>query len=434
MAASDFGRALIELVEIDLDKCTNTYGVAPCTASGAAGSECYNTYKTCQAKATYVKGTKTYRFCGRGSPLPAGELVRPYIEDVSGSPTEIDTKQGLAKRASITVKLTDEPDSDVDTDPYISTRAAASGTFWSRLLARNHNYAGRFARVKRQLVLPDSNGRAIWTTSDVGFTSELYIIDAIKGPARGEMTITLKDPLKLADRVQSPFATDGKLASAVTSSTTTLPLNAGQGAQYDEYGYPCWVLVGKEIIKIDSRSTDTLNVNASGHAQFGSVAAAHNSGDNVQLCRVWSSAVFTNALKDLLNEAGISNSYIDTAQMTSEDTNWLGSKYYITACLIKPTDISTYIKELLEQSNSLLWFDVLTQKVQFKVNAPAVPGATVSTLDESANLIEGSVVVESLDAERLTRAAISYAKTSPVDNDSDQGNYLRTDIYVDADA
>ncbi len=436
MSATDFGRVLIELLELDLDKCTLTYGVLPCTASGGVGNECYNTYKTCQDKVNYSKGTQTLRFCGRGAPLPTNAtVVRPYIESMSLAPVEIDLKNGLATRAHVSVKLVDETDSDVETDPYAATRAtAARGSFWVRLLARNPNTAGRFARVKRLLAAPDSAGRVSYATTDPGFITDLYVIDSIKGPARGDITLTLKDPIKLADRVQVPVATDGKLASGVTSTATTLPLTAGKGAQYDKYGYPCWVLVGKEIVKIDSRGTDTLNVNASGHAQFGTVAAAHNADDKVQLCRVWSSAVFTDVLKNLLNESGVSNTYIDTAQMTSEDINWLGAKYYVTACLIKPEEASKLMAELLVQANSLLWWEPVAMKVKFKVNMPAVPGVTVPELNESAHLIEDSVSVESLESDRLTLAAVNYALTSPIENNDESANYQRGEMYIDTDA
>jgi hypothetical protein len=42
------GREPIELVEFVLPRCANTYGVAPCTASGGAGAECFNCRATCQ--------------------------------------------------------------------------------------------------------------------------------------------------------------------------------------------------------------------------------------------------------------------------------------------------------------------------------------------------------------------------------------------------
>lgn len=47
------GREPVQIVEIRQPVCKNTYGVAPCTASGAVGSECYNTNGTCQDLANF---------------------------------------------------------------------------------------------------------------------------------------------------------------------------------------------------------------------------------------------------------------------------------------------------------------------------------------------------------------------------------------------
>jgi len=58
----DDKRIPVTVCELTLDFCANTYGVAPCTASGAVGTECYNTYETCQDIPNYIKTTKTYRF------------------------------------------------------------------------------------------------------------------------------------------------------------------------------------------------------------------------------------------------------------------------------------------------------------------------------------------------------------------------------------
>jgi len=46
-------REPIELVELITPKCANVYGSAPCTAAGAAGSECFNTRATCQDTANF---------------------------------------------------------------------------------------------------------------------------------------------------------------------------------------------------------------------------------------------------------------------------------------------------------------------------------------------------------------------------------------------
>ena len=227
---SDFARIPVTVLELDLDTCQNTYGVAPCTAAAGAGNECYNTFKTCQDKMNYVLGTKTYRFVTTGAPFPAGEVMRPYIKDAKFAPTEIDPDTGVARRANVTLTLVDEPVHDAGLDPYVATRAAAAqGTYWTRLLARVHNYSGRWARIKRAYLT------GAWSWGD--FTTELYIIESIKGPSKGEVVITLKDPVKLADRQKVPLATSGKLAVVFGTNDLQLVMNAGDGPQYAASGY-----------------------------------------------------------------------------------------------------------------------------------------------------------------------------------------------------
>lgn len=237
---SNFSRVNVTVLELDIDTCTLTYGVAPCTAAGAAGAECYNTFRTCQDKANYTKGTQTLKFTDRGAPIPAGEALRPYLSNIKFAPTEIDPEAGLARRATVSITAADEPDSDIETDPYVATRATpAQGTFWSRFMARNHNYSGRAARIRRAYLT------GAWDWAD--FDDELYLIDSIKGPnARGEVVITLKDMLKLADRVKLPAPTSGKLAVALTTNDNSATLVLGDGSQYDASGY---VRIGSEIIR-----------------------------------------------------------------------------------------------------------------------------------------------------------------------------------------
>lgn len=205
-------RILSEVLEIDLDRCEHVYGSAPCTASGSAGSECYNTFASCQDKANYSAVVHTIKFTKRGAPIEAGSLVRPYITDVSRAPTEINIEEGYAERASTTVRLADEPDSDVEEDPYYATRATpAQGTFWTRLLARSPNYQYRPARLVRAFV----NG-GVWGSA----RTEKYIVDEIRGPnASGTMTVILKDPLKKVDRIKIPAPTDGKLLADLAAAS-----------------------------------------------------------------------------------------------------------------------------------------------------------------------------------------------------------------------
>lgn len=389
---------------------------------------CYNTHATCQDKANYSKTTKSFKFCDRGMRIPAGELIRPYLLNLNIAPTEIDPNFGLARRANVSLKLVDAPESDLDADKYVSNRTkAAQGTFWGRLLARNPNYSGRFARLRRGYVVQPWD----WNT----FQTELYVIDSMR-QANGSdgVTMVLKDPIKIADNVKIPAPTDGKLTADITPSSTTIPLASGKGVQYDLYSYPTWVRIGEEVIKIASRTGDTLNVDTGGRGQFNTTAADHKTNDAVQLCKVYSSTPLTDVLINLWNLCGLSSSYIDTAGFTVEENNWLGVKYQITTCLAEPETASVLIAELVREAAGMQWWDQVAQKLKFKVNRPGTVDTTIPLLTDEANFIEGSVSLDVLEAERITYSALYYARRTPIANRQEMASYDRANIYIDTDA
>ncbi len=502
MAITDQGRQLIELLELDIDRCTRTYGVSPCVAgirhsgtaaaggastitlaagasavddaynamvvrlTGGTGSSqeriisdyvgatkvatvsvawttapdatstysiinrpgaCYNTYRTCQDKANYNKGTHTYRFIGRGSPVAVGEQLRPYITGVKTPPTEIDLERGLAPRGSVTATLADETDSDIEQDPYFENRAStAGGTFWLRLLARNLAYAGRAARLKRLYIVPG----VAYTLSDPGWVSELYMIDAINGPDKsGAIQVTLKDLLKLTDRVKYPTPSDGELSANITSGDTSLTLKTGDGAQYGSSGY---IRIGEEVIYFGSRSTDTLN--SLTRAQFGTTAAAHSANDRAQLCKVWSAATVATVVEDLLNAADIADANIDLTGVATEQSDWYGTAS-ITFCLSEPETIKKLLEEICLTFQAYLWWSATEQKVKFKALRPLNPITTApALLTDDSNLIEDSVQVSRADPDRLTAVAVLYGMSSATAKKDDWQSYERGYVAVDADA
>jgi hypothetical protein len=202
-------RALV--MRTHLDWCANIYGLnngttSFCTATGAVGSECYQTYGSCQDKLHYVKGSKQRSYCLRGMDIPPGETLRPYITGSPAlNPPELPIGGGLAVRSNFTITLTDEACSDVEDDPYFATRAApAQGSYQTRLLARNYNYAGRHAEILDGYVTDPFD----WTV----FQTSLYLIDKIAGPASdGSIEYTLSDLVKLLDTNMLPQATTGTL-------------------------------------------------------------------------------------------------------------------------------------------------------------------------------------------------------------------------------
>lgn len=231
------------VMEIDTDYCQNTFGVAPCTATG---TQCYNTYGTCKSQPNYVKGTKTYKFCERGMQIPPGETLRPYLAAHSFTPSSIPIGGGLSVRGNITLTLADETCTDYEADPYAASRATpAGGTFWTRFLARNYNIQNRIARLKKGYVTTPWD----WGT----FQSETYLISSITGPdGSGNVQIVLTDLHKLLDQNMLPVATDGALqanlkavensGTAVTGASTSITLPASASALDGYYvGYEVYI-------------------------------------------------------------------------------------------------------------------------------------------------------------------------------------------------
>lgn len=230
------------VMEIDADYCNNTFGVSPCTASG---TPCYNTYSNCAAKAAYVKGVKTYKFCLRGMTIPPGETVRPYVTAHSFTPTEIQIGGGLGTRSQTTLTLADETCSDFECDPYAATRPSpAGGTYWTRWLARNYNAAGRPVRIRKGYVVRPWD----WAT----FQTELYQLVSIAQDASGNMQVVLTDPIKPLDQNMLPVPTDGKLqvdfkaveniGYAAAGATSTITLSTAASAIDGAYvGMECYL-------------------------------------------------------------------------------------------------------------------------------------------------------------------------------------------------
>jgi hypothetical protein len=421
--ASDLGDYIaVTSAQIVLPDATTTYDIID------RPNACYNTYRTCQDKPNYVKGTQTTIFTGVGAPLNKAAPARPYISRISTAPTEIDPEQGTARRAQSSITMIDAPDTDVEMDPYVRDRAtAAAGTFWRRFFARNLNYGGRVARVKRGFV--DAAG--VFGT----YTTERFIIESAKGPAaNGDVVWTLKDPVKLLDRSKAPTPTSGKLAVALTVNDLQLTLGSGEGAQYEASG---WVRIGDEVIRYSGLAGDVLSwPDGTYRGQFGTEALAAAVDDGVQQCLVYLDSTFSAVIEDLHNRAGIVDADLDLAQLASEEGIWLGDDFHIyNACITDPEDISALVQEMLQPAGMASWWSPTEQKVKFKVIAPASPAAvSVTVLDDAGELVEDSVAIERLETLRITMAAMNFGLRRSIDNVDEAKNYRQGEVAIDADA
>lgn len=424
-----YTRRSIEVVEMDLDVCLNSYGVSPCAAAGAAGSECYNTRKTCQDSAHYNRGTKTYRFVKPNQTLPAGVLAYPFLTSVQTSPTVLELNK-ISRRAQITVEFKDSSHHDRGIDPYHATRAFdadSQGTFFNKLFARNPYLSNRVLRVKTGYINP----AGFDTSFSTDFETRTYLIDRVEGPdAQGTVRVVAKDVLKLTDDKKSkiPVANEGSTGAAMTAIQTTIVLNAGEGAAYPSSGT---VRVDDEFISYSGKSADTLT--GCTRALYGSSAATHNSDARVQVCVAYNGANVSDVLYDVLvNYANIPSTYVPKSDWDNEVSTWLSS-HTLTNVLSEPTGVQEVVETILEQTTSALWWDERAQEIKFKTTAPVIPGTSIFEVNDD-NILRNTFTLSVLDKERVSRASIYYNMVSYTEDRDSAKNFSTVHVRTDSAA
>ena len=431
-------RIPVTVVELYLDTCSNTFGSAPCTASGAAGTECYNTYLTCQDTANFTTASKTYRFYQGVKNWPIGITGYPCVKNQPRfTPCQIDPKGTLGKRGVVSIKLDDFTDDDLFTDDYVSTRTynpELQGTFFGKLKARTPYYKGRLMKVRQGYI----NDTFSWTD----FDDRLFVIDSLDLDQDGKVTVTGKDILKLADDKKSvaPAANTGTLSVALTTGATSIVLQTGEGVDYDSAGF---VRIGDEVMQYTAVSTDTLT--GVTRASNGTTAEEHDTDDLVQQCLSYSNDNVVDIIHGLLNTyAGIAETYLPydaglTVPTTVDDEwdleklNWLGSNN-LTHLITKPTGINKLISNICKQNLIYMWFDERDQEVKLRAIAPQSKNETPPTLSDSGQIIRDSIKVKDNPKDRISQIWVYY-DILDISGDLDKAeNYKKLYVQVDTES
>ena len=195
-------RKIVQIVEIDFDVCSLTWGQGACGAafSSATRHKCFNTFPTCTFRQAYSKTTRTLRFIEPSYAVKGGEYI-PCLKSCGGYEQEVNIAGyasnigALGRRASVQVNLIDFTDRGTLTDKYWSERMSGAaqadgigydpmdaGTFFSKLKAQNSNYSGRPLRVIQAHY--DDAGQLVYDKI------RAYVMSEWKGPdSNGYVTI-----------------------------------------------------------------------------------------------------------------------------------------------------------------------------------------------------------------------------------------------------
>lgn len=437
-------REPIQYVELDIDYCTLSYGVGSCTAIlGTTGElKCFNTFKTCQDKTNFSKGTKTLRFINNRPNLPKGFLAYPCLKEggVSAFSSTVNIAGGnskmssFGKRATVEVNLHDFIDSDIYLDKYqkerISGAAQSSGigytprdrgTFFSRLKSRFPYYAGRPLRVIDGYI--QSNG-----TISVAQTRH-FICTNMSGPdSDGSVTISGKDILTLADdkKAVAPFTSRGTLDVDITEEAgqTFKVLPEGIGVEYKTSGL---AKIGSELVRY-TRSSDTITL--SGRGLYGTTAGTHSDGDTFQeALEIVRQRVDTVIYDLLVTYAKVDPAFCPTTEWEAEITRWMSSVKLDTV-ISTPTGVQQLIGELADLGLSI-WWDEVNQKIGLQVSHPFTD-EEVGSITDRDNIKE--ISQEDNDEERITQVRFYSKQSDPTVDYKTESNYDNISIIVDTDA
>lgn len=419
------GRKPLTVCGLEMDFCSLTAGIAPCTATETGDDKCFNTRETCNDPANYTKTTKEYFFCQPRSSLPKGENMIPVIVgSPQKSPTSTTAGSGLGKRAIVKIKFRDFPHHDRGVDPYFSERTYTpeeQGTYWGKFISRNPYYEGRTLKLYYGYI-----GDTFSLAND--FDLQEYDIIDIKGPDNGFIEITAKDVLvrTYENKAQYPVANTGNLLAGITDVATSATLTP-TGIGNSEYAASGTLAIGKEVCTF-TRAADVLTLT---RAQWGTTAKSHNADDSVQESATWDGTNIIDVLDELLTTgAGLPSSFIPTLEWEAEKDLWLSSSN-VKGILIKPESIEKVIGELSECFMFDIWWDATAQEVKIKALSPEPSGVTINILTEGINIKQDSLKIDRKSKGRFTEIRVFYNKLDYSEkNDPEQFKSLQisTDI------
>lgn len=416
----------ITLIQIDIETCSNTYGVSPCTAAidSENPDKCFNCRKTCQDIDNFGQQFTTLTFAEPISYLPADFEAIPCIKSVSYRPSLVSLGKNLGQRAQLQVTFKDHKHSDVGEgfDPYYDERSYdpyEQGSFFGKFRARQP-----FIRGKNIRLLRGFEGDEI-----ADFETYHFIIDSFNGPTpNGTFTITGKDVLKIADgdRAQAPVLSNGFLVSSITNSATSFTVSPTGIGDTDYPSSGLASIGGKEIVSF-SRAGDVFTIT---RAQEDTDAVEHDANSRVQLCLEYSAQKPTTIIRDLLvNYAGIDSSYIDLTTWDTETDAFLGSVY--SAVIAEPTAVKKLVSELIEQAAASLFWEPLEQKIKFKILRNLSTDA--DTFNED-NILKDSLSIKEQPDTRISQVWVYFAKTNPLLPLDEPESYRSTVKTIDTDA
>ena len=423
----------VSFIELDLLKCSNTYGLAPCTASvGVTGSEkCFNCRATCQDPLNIVEASETVRFSKPSSNVrydlnASPNITIPNIQSIGFTPAVVDLSGGLGVRSTLSVSFQDSrsPDTDASGDPYVNERSYdpyTVGTYFGKFRARYPFIRGRAIRW-----IQGTDDQLI-----ADMETRSFIVDSVAGPSLGgTFTIKAKDVLKLADgdRSRAPTVAGVSLGSAITSGFTG-NVSVGTNGTTPLVGYSWLALSNAESVAFTVVDANTINITARG--QLSSESVAHESGAAVQPILYYAPQNPADILHDLLTTwAGIDPAYVPLAEWQQESDDFINRGY--SGYIAQPTAVKQLLEELIAQTGSFIWWDAAADNPAAPDGRGFIRWRVLKRPPESSALYDDSAILRgSFNSRdnypaRVSRCFVYFGQRNPLLDLTDTDNYSTT--------
>ncbi|MCK5640727.1 MAG: hypothetical protein KAJ19_08015 [Gammaproteobacteria bacterium] len=406
------GRKPIRFFDIQLTKCALTYGSAPCTASGSAGSECRNSRATCQDVANFDgSGTLTIRIIEETTEHLFGMGAIPCVTKINTASTELAPgEKSTGENGGLQIQCRDFSSTDRATgsnngiDPYVANRSYTpeeQGTYFAKLKAI-HPYWANAEVVENTGYLQNGYDAA-------NFKQRTYYLEKFTGPNKaGTISFVAQSIMRRMDddRVTCPEITTGTLTAALDAGTTTNFTVSGDEDLYDTSNGS--VRINDEAIEYTTgldNGDGTFTFSTLTRGVDNTTAAAHDSDDVAQKCVLFSSQTARQIAYSLyVTYGGIPAANIDTTQWDVVADLWLQETY--SRRVTEPTGIKELLSEVHEEMGFFTWWDAEAGKVYLE--AIRAPDSGISTYTEGTHIIAGSVEIEELPDKRITQAHVYF--------------------------
>lgn len=451
MTATTIGRKPITIVELEQPRCTERFGVSPCTATG---TNCYNCPGTCGDLANLNNdGSIKWRFMddrpgvfGFGDFSDADNPELPAIPcgvNVSTSQSQInagamlDGRSPLGVTSKVTVNLSDFRWNDMWGDHYVTSRTGytsgkplpSRGPFWALWTARNELFKDMYLRIY--------DGYEGQTLAQM--RQRLYTLENISGPtSEGKVTLTGHDPLRKAGdkKAEFPRTSDLDIYGATDATTTAVQVFGSEDdltADFGNTGSNRYLVVGEEIMLYTGYTDEgdgVFTLTGVERGALGTTADAHDDQDKAQRAGRYENEKFWTVLADLLqNHTEIDPTLLPEADWDAEGDVYLPT-YRTTRTIVDPTPIQTLAGQLTQQGLFYIWWEEYAQ--QIKMLAVRAPDADPDVLTDETHLIAGTTLRRDPDA-RVTQVAVYYGLINPFGGLSEPTNYAKRYTAINGD-